>query len=68
MDYIKEYRKLAKQGFNKYVKIVYERTKDNKHTYHGKIVKLRRDSFILLLNDEKPVDIGLRNIKEFEIL
>lgn len=68
MDYIKEYRKLAKQGFNKFVKVIYKRTEDNIHTYHGKIIKLKRDSFILLLNNELSVDIGLRNIKEFNIL
>lgn len=48
---ITEYRLTTKVMLNKRVKVKYKRTKDNIHELNGIVVKLRKSSLKLLIND-----------------
>lgn len=55
---------LTKADINKIVKVHYKRRKNIEHELTGIVSKVRKQSFILLINNEKPLSIGFRNIKE----
>lgn len=77
---IKRYSRLYKKGFNRFVRIEYRRSKvpvrykngEKKyiiskpffHTYHGKIIEIKKASLKILVNDEQLITIGFRTIKE----
>lgn len=59
---ILKYRNLFKDSINSKIRVNYKRTNNNIHTLNGKVIKCRKSSIILLINDEEYVNIGFRNI------
>ena len=47
---------------NKHISVKYKRKKDMTHQLSGKVIKVRKASFILLINDELKISIGIRNL------
>ena len=47
---------------NKFICVKYKRKQDLQHTFVGEVIKVRKASFILRLNDTMKISIGFRNI------
>lgn len=61
---INKLKKPIMEALNKTIRIRYKRKKDMEHELVGKVIKYRKASFIIRVNDELNIPIGYRNIVE----
>lgn len=61
---VNRYRRVFKNSLGKKVYICYKRKKDMPFHVNGQIIKVRKSSIRLLIDDELSISIGFRNIKE----
>ena len=55
-------RELVTTYKNKLICVMYIRKQDLIHTHVGEVIKVRKASFILKINDTRKISIGFRNI------
>ena len=55
-------------GLNKKIKVSYRRKKDMKHTLCGVLLKIRKSSIKMIINNELIISIGFRKLTEIEKL
>ena len=57
------YRNVYRNAENRRIDVIYKRKRDLTHNLVGRVLKTRKSSLILIVNDELKVNIGYRNIK-----
>ena len=57
-----------RESIYSFICVSYTRKKNIMHTLHGKLIKVRKSSLLLRLNDEYNISIGYRTINKIEIL
>lgn len=68
---VKKYRHETKGYLNKWVEVRYGRANDINHCLTGQVIKIRKNSLVLLQEDKDKdltINIGFRNIKEIKLI
>lgn len=61
-------RNVFKGSDTKLVFVKSRRSKHNNWEHHGRVLKVYKNSVSLLINDERKINIGFRNIKKIVFL